>query len=32
MRFTVEVHQVNDISRVLSHVMDVPGVFEARRC
>lgn len=31
MLFTVEVHQVHDISRVLSHVMDVPGVTDARR-
>jgi GTP pyrophosphokinase len=31
MRFTVEVHQVNDISRVLAHVLDVSGVLEARR-
>ncbi|MBI3144256.1 MAG: bifunctional (p)ppGpp synthetase/guanosine-3',5'-bis(diphosphate) 3'-pyrophosphohydrolase [Pseudogulbenkiania sp.] len=31
MRFTVEVRQVNDISRVLSHVLDLQGVLEARR-
>ena len=31
MRFTVEVRQVNDIRRVLAHVMEVPGVTEARR-
>jgi len=31
MRFTVEVHQVNEISRVLAHVLDVSGVLEARR-
>jgi GTP pyrophosphokinase len=31
MRFTVEVHQVNDISRVLAHVLEVSGVMEARR-
>lgn len=31
MRFTVEVHQVNDISRVLTHVMDVSGVMDAHR-
>jgi len=31
MRFTVEVRQVNDISRVLSHVMEVSGVLDARR-
>ncbi|TDR78355.1 RelA/SpoT family protein [Paludibacterium purpuratum] len=31
MLFTVEVRQVSEISRVLSHVMDVQGVIEARR-
>jgi len=31
MLFTVEVRQVSEISRVLSHVMDVAGVLEARR-
>lgn len=31
MRFTVEVRQVNDINRVLSHVLDLQGILEARR-
>ncbi len=31
LRFTVEVRQVNDISRVLARVMEVSGVQEARR-
>ncbi|WP_028537222.1 RelA/SpoT family protein [Paludibacterium yongneupense] len=31
MRFTVEVRQVNDISRVLSHVLDLAAVQEVRR-
>jgi GTP pyrophosphokinase len=31
LRFTVEVRQVRDISRVLAHIMEVRGVHEARR-
>ena len=31
MRFTVEVRQVQDISRVLSRMMELSGVQEARR-
>ena len=31
MRFTVEVRQVQDISRVLARMMELPGVTDARR-
>ena len=31
LRFTLEVRHVRDISRVLSHLMEVRGVQEARR-